>query len=149
MKKKYLYWSGFILFSIAVIGAYVWYQYNRKAGDILSLSTAKRLSSAELLDAFTRNEKQADNLYTGAVLELSGHIRAVEKDTSGSVTVVLGDTTSLSSVRCLLLAETKSTDVTLLQPGTAVAIKGICTGFRPDDMGLGADVLMNRCIIKK
>lgn len=42
-----------------------------------------------------------------------------------------------------------SLDVKSLLVGTRVELRGECTGFNPDDLGLGADVVLNRSVIIK
>jgi hypothetical protein len=70
----------------------------------------------------------------------------VEKDTDAA-TVVLGKMDKMSSVRCSM-DSTQVATASNLQAGSTVTIKGACTGFHADDMGLGSDVVLNRSVIE-
>ena len=80
------------------------------------------------------------------MLQVDGLLKAIDVDDKGYNTVVLGNSATPSSVRCsidTLFPFEKNN----LQLNALVTVKGICTGFNADEMGLGADVLLNRCII--
>jgi hypothetical protein len=58
----------------------------------------------------------------------------------------MGSEESMSSVRCSLDTNyVKKT--TGLNIGNQITIKGACTGFNSDELGLGSDVVLNRCVI--
>ena len=38
-------------------------------------------------------------------------------------------------------------DASFLKSGSSVVVKGNCTGFNKDEMGLGSDVILNRCAV--
>jgi hypothetical protein len=40
-------------------------------------------------------------------------------------------------------------DAAKVSVGTSVTVRGACTGFNKDEMGLGSDVILNRCVIVK
>lgn len=133
---------------LLLLGAvYVYREFNRKAPDTADLTPAYELTGTQLLETFQQDEKKANTLYLGKVLAVSGIIKSLSSDSAGVQTLVIGDTASLSSVRCIMNGETGS-DAGSLAVGTRVTIKGICTGYNADDMGLGADVLLNRCVSK-
>jgi len=54
----------------------------------------------------------------------------------------------MSSVRCsidsLFTSEASKHNI-----AESIKLKGICTGFNSDEMGLGSDIIMNRCVILK
>lgn len=131
---------------LLLLGAvYVYREFNRKAPETADLTPAYELTGTQLLETFQQDEKKANTLYLGKVLAISGIIKSLSSDSAGVQTLVIGDTASLSSVRCIMNGETAS-DAGPLAAGTRVTIKGICTGYNADDMGLGADVLLNRCV---
>lgn len=131
---------------LLLLGAvYVYREFNRKAPDTADLTPAYELTGTQLLETFQQDEKKANTLYLGKVLAVTGIIKSLSSDSAGVQTLVIGDTASLSSVRCIMNGETGS-DAGPLAAGTRVTIKGICTGYNADDMGLGADVLLNRCV---
>lgn len=131
---------------LLVLGAvYVYREFNRKAPDTADLTPAYELTGTQLLEAFQQDEKKANTLYLGKVLAVTGMIKSKSSDSAGVQTLVIGDTASLSSVRCIMNGVTGSVTGPLTA-GSVVTIKGICTGYNADDMGLGADVLLNRCV---
>jgi hypothetical protein len=83
-------------------------------------------------------------MYVDQVLEVSGSINKIEKDEKGFYTIVLGDAGSMSSVRCVV-DSLFSSDAAKLTTGTPAKLRGVCVGYTADDMGLGADLLLNRC----
>jgi hypothetical protein len=42
---------------------------------------------------------------------------------------------------------TQANGTSALLASSPVTIKGICTGYTPDELGLGADLVLNRCIV--
>lgn len=131
---------------LLLLGAvYVYREFNRKAPDTAELTPAYELTGTQLLDAFQQDEKKANALYLGKVLAVTGLIKSQSSDSAGIQTLVIGDTASLSSVRCIMNGDPGSV-AGPFSTGTRVTIKGICTGYTADDMGLGADVLLNRSV---
>lgn len=131
-----------------VVAFYGYREYNRKNESLADQKADFLVNAQELIIEFSVNEKIATTKYSGKILEVKGLIKKVEQDEKGYFTVVVGDTASLSSVRCSI-DSSFSKHTTGLQAHAAVFIKGMCTGFNADEMGLGADVLLNRCVIKK
>lgn len=109
------------------------------------MESVAALNSAELIAAFEKDSAGANTLYLGKVLQVTGPVKGVEKE-EGAATIVLGTESSLSSVRCSMDSEYVKKAL-LLNPGSMVTVKGACTGFNADEMGLGSDVVLNRCII--
>jgi hypothetical protein len=147
-KKLFTYFLLFIPVAILVVGIYGYREYNRKSKDTHTLTVQFSVSAEELIHAFQTSETVSNKKYPGKVLLVSGKLKTIHTDSSGLVTLVLGDTASLSSVRCSM-AVTSDIKASQFLPGSEIMVKGICTGFNPDDMGLGADVLLNNCIISK
>ena len=131
---------------LLVLGAvYVYREFNRKATSTADLAPAYALTGTQLLEAFQQDEKKANALYLGKVLAVTGMIKSQSSDSAGVQTLVIGDTASLSSVRCIMNGD-PGLVTGPFSTGTMVTIKGICTGYNADDMGLGADVLLNRSV---
>lgn len=148
-KKKMI---RFILLFIVVIAIFVGYygyrEFNRKSADTTALTAAYSLTTSELLTAFQQNEQAANTKYLGKVLAVSGTIKSFDKDSAGLYTLILGDTSSMAAIRSSLSFKT-ATDSVDFRIGTSVNLKGVCTGFTADDMGLGSDVILTRCVIIK
>lgn len=136
-----------ILFALLAGG---WYAYKLYTGKVPSLTNVKAdviITATDLIAAFENDSATANKKYLGKILEVSGNIKSVEKE---SATLSLGEATGNSSVRCSIdTAFVKN--ISQLNPGSSIIIKGNCTGFMPDEtgLGLGSDVVLNRCILKK
>jgi tRNA_anti-like len=136
---------------VLIIGAAAWYGYrefSRKTLSAESLEAEWKLSADTLVKQFERDEAKYTALYTGKVLEVSGSVKIVEGLPDGPVTVVLGGGLSDGSVRMVMDSTMKGAATTLL-PNDNANIRGICIGYSPDELGLGADILFNRSVIIK
>ncbi|MBL0145997.1 MAG: hypothetical protein IPP48_09710 [Chitinophagaceae bacterium] len=142
-----------ILSVIAILiaaGAFYGYkEYNRKQKDISDLSAHFTLNSNVLITDFTKDEKASNLKYLDKVIAVDGILKAIDKDDKGNFTLVIGDTASTSSVRCSM-DSIHNTEATNVKEGSFINVKGVCTGYTADELGLGSDVILNRsCIIKK
>jgi len=136
---------------VLIIGAAAWYGYrefNRKTLSAESLNAEWKLPADTLVKQFETDETKYTALYTGKVLEISGIVKMVEGFPDGPVTVVLGNELSGGSIRMVMDSTMKGSAITLLS-NDHVTIRGICIGYSPDDLGLGADILFNRSVIIK
>jgi hypothetical protein len=143
-KRKYIW-----LLIIAVIGAGAWYGYelyHLKNPDYINVKADVKISAMALIHEYEANDSVSNQKYLGKVVEVDGTIKSIEKDDAGYYTVVLGDRSGLSSVRCAM-DTTHHQDAALLAEGSSAILRGNCTGFNKDDMGLGSDVILNRSVI--
>ncbi len=139
------------LLIIIAIGIGVWQglkEYNRTNIDIAHVKADVKISVSNLIHEYETNDSLANQKYLGKVIEVNGNIKKIDKDDSGDYIVVLGDTASLSSVRCAM-DSTHNQDAAGLKTGSSAIVRGNCSGFNKDEMGLGSDVLLNRCAIVK
>ena len=139
-----------LILLIIIVLAGGWYAYKLYTGKVPSLTEVKAdasITATDLIAAFEKDSATANKKYLGKILEVSGNIKSVEKE---SATVSLGDAAGNSSVRCSIDSAFVK-DISLLNPGSSIAIKGNCTGFMPDEtgLGLGSDVVLNRCVLVK
>ena len=72
-------------------------------------------------------------------------LKEIVKDDKGFYSLALGDTSSMSSVRCSI-DSVHSKEAAAVKKGSTIAVKGICSGFNADDM-LGSDVILVRSVI--
>jgi putative nucleic acid binding protein len=138
-----------ILFSVAfVIAAIVWYgykQYVRRNSDLAYATPDVQITSADLIGAFETNEKLANQKFLDKIIAVTGKIKDINKDEKGYYTVVLGEASAMSSVRCSM--DTSHTqDLALIKPENRVTIRAACTGFNSDEL-LGSDVILNRGVV--
>jgi len=139
-----------VLLLVIILLAAGWYGYKLYTGKVPSLTEVKAdatINATDLIAAFEKDSASANKQYLGKILEVSGTIKSIEKESS---TISLGNAGGNSSVRCSLdSAFVKEIDS--LNPGSAIIIKGNCTGYMPDEtgLGLGSDVILNRCVFEK
>ena len=144
----------FLLFLIGGAGAgwYGYKEYNRTNKDLENVKADFSLASNDLIKEYKANDSLADKKYLGKIIEVSGNVKKIEKDDTGYFTIILGDTTSLSSVRCSI-DTVHQQDAAELKEGSSAILRGACTGFKKNELlgeDLGSDVELNRCaIIKK
>jgi hypothetical protein len=143
-KRNILIAIAFIAICAGILG---FIEYNRTAKDLLYVRAKFTVTADTIVESFAKDELKANEQYLGQVVAVTGNIRAIEANDKNNSILVLGDKTSLSSVRCSL----DSMHVNALQglhTGEDITVKGIVTGYNADETGLlGSDVQMNRCII--
>jgi hypothetical protein len=138
-----------VLVAAAGAGFYAWKEFNRKNKDLSDVSAAHTVQATALIGEFAANDSTANAKYQGKIVAVEGVVKQVDKDDEGFYTVVLGDTTDMSAVRCAM-DSTHVQDATSLKRGESVRVKGSLTGYKKDDTGLlGSDVELNRCVIEK
>jgi hypothetical protein len=148
LSKKIYRYILVLLVLLFAAGYYAYHEYNRKPVNTAELPPMYELSAPDLIYGFQSGESVANQKYLGKVLSVSGMIKSFDKDSAGLYTLILGDTTSLSSVRCSINVR-MADDSLLYRIGAKVLIKGFCAGYTSDNMGLGADVILNRCLYIK
>ena len=140
------------LLIIITVGIGTWQglkEYNRANKDIADVKADVKISASDLIHEYETNDSLANQKYLGKIIEVDGAIKKLDNDGSGDYVVVLGNTTSLSSVRCAM-DSTHNQDAAALKTGSSAILRGHCSGFNKDDMGLGSDVILDRCaLIKK
>jgi hypothetical protein len=141
--------KGVLLFIVAAVGVAAWFgykEYFRTNKDLGSVKADIKISATDLIHAYETDDTASNKKYLGQVIETSGTLKAVEKDDSGFFTIVLADQGSVSSIRCSIDTVHKD-DASRLVIGSSVTVRGACTGFNKDEMGLGSDVILNRCVV--
>lgn len=149
-KRKNIYYALAILLLVGLsVGVYGYKEYNRKNTDLTETKAQFSIPAKDIITEFSENQQTSNAKYLAKIIEVSGLIKKVDADAKGSYTIVLGDKASMSSVRCSLDSNFNK-DAAGLTVGQPIKIKGICTGYNADDLGIGSDVILNRCVtIKK
>jgi len=132
-----------ILIVLVTAGLYAYKIYTGKVKNLQDVKADVTVTDTNLIAAFEGDSAAANKQYLGKVVAVTGNIKSIEK---GSGTIVMGSGESMSSVRCSLDTNFVK-KVTGLNIGNRITIKGACTGFNPDELGLGSDVVLNRCVI--
>ena len=143
MNKKRTIIGGIVVI-IALAAGYGWYQFNRKVQGLANVRADFSVNATDLIKEFVSSEDAANKKYLNKILAVKGTVKNVE---SAQSTIVLGDTSDMSGVRCVIDSTANST-IGSLQKGAVITIKGAITGFNKDETGLlGSDVQLNRCVI--
>jgi hypothetical protein len=145
MSRKRIIWT-IVLLVVTGGSWYIYKEYTRTHTDLINVRADIKISAADMIKEYETNDSAANKKYLGKIVELAGNIKDVKKDESGFYNVVLGDMTSLSSVRCSI-DTVHQPDAARLAIGSSTIVRGACTGFNKDEMGLGSDVILNRCVI--
>jgi hypothetical protein len=134
-----------VLIPIAVGSWYATREYIRKKPDLSNVSAKVSVDANNLLSSFEKDSAAANKTYLGNIITVSGTVKKIEKEDGATIVLASG---GMSSVRCSM-DTTHITELATIKEGQAVKIKGECAGYTADDMGLGADVILNRCVLEK
>ena len=135
-----------VLIIIALGGWYAYKEYHRKNPDLADVSSKITVNAGTLLAAFEKDSATANKAYLGKIISVSGTVKDIEKE--DGATIILNNAGAMSSVRCSM-DTTHLDEIATVKEGQGIKIKGVCTGYNADEMGLGADVILNRCVLEK
>ena len=120
------------------IGFYFW---NKPVASLEKAKADVTITAVELMDDYESDESQANTLYLGKIVEVTGTVKGVS-GTGERTEVVLGTNSILGDISCnfdhAALAATDGEQYIERD----VKIKGECSGY------LG-DVILERCVIVK
>lgn len=146
-KKIILYIMLGLLVIIAGAALYIYSEYNRTHKDTARLKPDFTFNAGELIKEFETDEASSGKKYWDKVIRVIGMVKDIFKDERGNYSVSLGDTLSMSSVRCSI-DSTHNNEAAQVLRGNHITVKGICAGFSADEL-LGSDVILVRCVIDK
>jgi hypothetical protein len=119
------------------VGYYMWNKPHAEIGQPNFTTTATELAAEFAADEAKATEKYVGSMDKMIVVQVSGTIASVEKDTSGiSIGLETGD--PINGVSCVLDKFSKQAK-TEFKVGDAITLKGICTGKL-------TDVVIDRCV---
>ena len=145
-RKKIIRYVLLALLMIIVTAAiYIYKEYNRTHVDIARLKADYSLTATDFIKEFEINERSSNKKYWDKVIRVEGIVKEIVKDEKGFYTLVMGDTSSMSSVRCGINSA-HSKEAAVVKKGSLIAVKGICSGFNADEM-LGSDVILVRSVV--
>ncbi len=136
-----------LLLILAAAAIYIYKEYNRTHKDTAKLKPDYSITATGLLKEFETNEQVSNKKYWDKIVRVEGHVKELIKDDKGFYSIVLGDTASMSSVRCSI-DSIHSNEAAVVQTGSLIAVKGICSGYNADEM-LGSDVILVRSVVDK
>ncbi|HEX6846608.1 MAG TPA: hypothetical protein VF144_06500 [Chitinophagaceae bacterium] len=143
--KKWVYISALFIIAIGSTAFYIYKEYNRKNEDTGSLRPDYVVTASTIIKEFETDQESATKKYSDKIILIEGYLKDILKDDRGFYSLMIGDTTSMSSVKCSM-DTAHNQEAASLQKGTAAVIKGVCAGFNADEL-LGSDVILVRCII--
>ncbi len=135
MKRKYyLYISLAFVLAVASI---LFLLYNKGHKSIVNMAPDFVLTASELLEAYSQDERRADDLYLGQILQVTGMVSEVKEDGNGSGVVILDTGSLMESIQCEMDLAFRHGQAA---EGQTLSIKGFCAGKI-------MDIVLNRCVI--
>src|SRR5688500_9427359 len=114
-----------ILIVIAAAGIYTYSEFNRKHPDMADVTSAFSIDAVELVKEFEKDDSSAEKKYLGKIVTVQGTLKEIN-DAGNSITIVLGDTASMLSVRCAMDTGFSLNTESMLK-GSSLTVKGNCT----------------------
>ncbi len=104
--------------------------YNKPHTSVAKTEASVVVKASEILGEFETNEQSANTKYLEKIVAVSGEVADwVVKDEKGVLTLLSEE--SMGTVMCFFSKE-ETQKIGLLQSGTKVSVKGICTGYLMD-----------------
>jgi len=113
------------------------YTFRKSALSVGSKKADVEITAAALLSAFETDEAKANELYLGKIVSVTGFVESVSEDSVG-ISVYLKENEAFAGIICSF--DRATDNVTSIDKGNTVEIKGICTGYL-------MDVVLNRCAL--
>jgi hypothetical protein len=133
ISKKSILRAVFILLPLIVfIGAFIAYKQYTKPHRLIEEEIAISIEASQLFSEFETSEVGANQKYLNKVISVTGTIVELNTNQDGASIILLETENPMFGVSCTL--EEKSD---LVNVGSQVTIKGICTGYL-------SDVVVNR-----
>ena len=134
-----------LLMVLAEVAIYIYKEYNRTHKDTAKMKPDFTVTATQLIGEFESDEQISGKKYWDKVIRVEGLVKELNRDDRGFYSIILGDTASMSSVRCSV-DSSHSAEAAPLKTGMRVAVKGICSGFNKDEL-LGSDVILVRSVV--
>lgn len=124
--------SLLVVFMFVAIGAILVNSYGREAPVPDSNDEIINVSATDLWSAYSENKVNADNLYKGKWLAVTGTISDTTQDVISNdpcVTLTSGQALDLYPIQCFFSDDREgNTDIAALKDGQTIIIVGKCTG---------------------
>ncbi|MGB0165254.1 MAG: OB-fold protein [Luteibaculum sp.] len=122
----------------ALGGAYGLYLFNKEVEGLETVEADAALSAEKLFTAFENDEQEANTMYLGKVLEVSGQVANVNTD-AAAIVVNMESGSDFGYVQCKMDSNQTAVD---FKAGDEIRLKCQCTGYL-------MDVVLNRCVVSK
>jgi len=136
---------GVVLAVGVAVTLYIIKEYNRIHKDTADLKPDYSVSAANMLQEFQTEEQSSNKKYWDKVVQVDGVVKDVSKDEKGFYSVIMGEPSSMSSVRCSM-DSIHNHEAEGINKGSLATIRGICAGFNADEL-LGSDIILVRCVV--
>jgi tRNA_anti-like len=118
-----------LILSLGIIGAGIgYYMYNKPVASLEKKKADAEITADQLISAYEADEKAADSLYLGKVVQVKGKVSAVAQE-EGTTKIQLETSNPISMIICEMEDSTTGTEV---KSGDEVTIKGMCSGYLSD-----------------
>lgn len=118
-----------ILLALGVIGAGVgYYMYNKPVASLEKKKADVEATADEIIAAYEADEKAADGLYLGKVVQVTGKVSGVTEE-GGTKKIQLETFNPMALIICEMETGTETGDV---KAGDMASVKGMCSGYLSD-----------------
>lgn len=148
MRKKWL----FLIIVVLALGStallYAVKEYNRLPASMAESREDRVVNAGELIQAYEADAAKADSLFLGKTLLVKGMVAGIEAAGKNEITLILRSGESGTAIRCSLDSGLAGKAIPVKEKDS-VELRGICTGYIAGDLGLGADIILNKTFITK
>lgn len=114
---------------LGMIGAGVgYYMYNKPVASLENKKPDVEVSAVKLISDYEADEKNADGMYLGKVVEVTGKIAAITVE-DGKTKVQIETGNPMSMIICEL---EEGSEAGSIKAGDEIKIKGMCSGYLSD-----------------
>ena len=126
MSKKAKVIITFLVIAAIIGGVVAYFMWNKPHRDVVD-EKGIEVTAAQLVKEYQENETQANTKFLDKAIQVSGTISEIKNNQDGNSTIMLASDDAFTGVFCTL--KDKTNDLT---SGSAVTIKGICSGMLTD-----------------
>lgn len=135
---------------VLLLAVYCYREFNRERKDSRTQIPAAEMPAAGLVAAFEQDPAAASRYFgqKNGILRISGRLKERQVADNGWLTLVLGSPQSTTAIRCAM--DTSYAHLLPpLSPGDSIVLKGLFNGYKPDELGIGADIELNYCVLEQ
>ncbi|GAC1427058.1 MAG: hypothetical protein NVSMB67_30450 [Flavisolibacter sp.] len=140
--KKIILVIVFIL--VAVVGWYVYHEFNRKNKDLTYSVADFQFSADQLIHEFEKDAVAANKTYINKIVAVNGLLQKIDAEGNPVIFFLVGNE-KMSSIKCSMDSSYLK-DYKQIKPGIKITVKGVCTGGDKQDF-FGTDITLNYCVI--
>jgi hypothetical protein len=123
-------------------------EYNRVPVSMAATKEDLAVNTGELIRAYEGNATKADSSFLGKTLLVKGVVDGIDSTGPSDITIILRAGTSTTSLRCRLDSSLVGKSIPVKEKDS-IELRALCTGYMAGDLGLGADIILNKTFITK